>query len=122
MMLLHNFHHKLWQFFLLFSLFIYAVISKRDVTKYVSFAIWAPIALLFFIIFFAGALPFSNTIISVLIVLLYSFYLVYDLQRLTGRYEQKFSYDEYIIASMDIFIDIAIIFLELLSIFGRRKQ
>lgn len=58
-------------------------------------------------------------------MLIFSTYVVFDIQRLTGYGYYTYDYDDYIIASLDIYIDIMVIFKELVYIisdkFWKRK-
>ena len=58
---------------------------------------------------------------SLAIIGLFSLYLVFDLQRLSTKAKESLAYsiDDYIIAALDIYIDIVIIFKELLYLLQR---
>lgn len=54
-------------------------------------------------------------IISVVGAIIFSLYLLYDLQMLMGGKTQELSPDEYIFASMTIYLDVIQIFLNILQ-------
>lgn len=61
----------------------------------------------------------SKVIVSLAIIGLFSLYLVFDLQRLTGKKSITYTMDDYIIAALDIYIDIVIMFKELIYLLSR---
>ena len=106
--------------FTLFAVFViatYAWKAKKDLTKKMSFVMALFSVLLMGLIF---GLIFRSNILNVIIGagfgLVFSFLFAIDVQRLSGRYEQKYSLDDYIIASLDLYIDIVQIFLSVLGI------
>ncbi|KAL4448096.1 hypothetical protein ABPG75_005315 [Micractinium tetrahymenae] len=56
--------------------------------------------------------------ISVVVALLFSAYLVYDIQLVMGKGAVAIGPDEYIFASVQIYMDVIIIFLQILNIMG----
>ncbi len=48
-------------------------------------------------------------------VILYGTYLIYDTQLLVGGRRQQYTEDDYIIAAIQLYLDIIIIFLEILK-------
>lgn len=57
-----------------------------------------------------------NVVISTVIGLIFGFLLAIDVQRLSGQYAVKYSLDDYIIAALDLYIDIVQIFLAVLGV------
>ena len=57
---------------------------------------------------------------AVLAVILLGIYLIFDTQLIVGNKQNKFTTDDYIFASMCLYIDITRIFLELLVILGNK--
>ncbi|EDV94202.1 GH25207, partial [Drosophila grimshawi] len=51
-------------------------------------------------------------------LLLFSLYLVYDIQLMVGKRRNQYSEDDYIIAALSIYIDVIHIFIYILTIFG----
>lgn len=54
-------------------------------------------------------------------VAIFSIYIIYDTQLIMGEKSHKFSIDDYILAAMNLYLDIIQIFLYLLKIFGSRR-
>ena len=59
--------------------------------------------------------------ITCLVLLVMGVFLIYDTQLITGRGKYSMSIDDYILAALVLYIDIVTIFVELLSLFGRRE-
>ena len=57
-------------------------------------------------------------VVSVFSVLLFSIYLVFDTQMILGRGELKLTVDDYIFAALNLYIDIIVLFIEILKILG----
>eukprot|EP00892_Ulva_mutabilis_P010332 jgi/Ulvmu1/7671/UM038_0100.1 len=57
-------------------------------------------------------------IISGVAAILFTFFLIYDLQKLMGGRRRAYSPDDYIIAALNIYLDIVQIFLNLLQLIG----
>lgn len=103
------------------ALAIYAVTTKDDFT-YCGGALWV-----FFFIVLTGTmlcifmrLYVSRILLSCLIIFICCFYIIYDIQLLTGERSQEFSIDDYIFVAMIIYIDIMRLFLEILKLLGRK--
>ena len=79
-------------------------------------------------LFFFGILNFFirsqllNSIYCLIGTCLVGFYLVYDVQLLTGKLGIQYSIDDYIFASMEIYIDIIRLFLEILRILSKMPK
>lgn len=108
---------------------IYAFTTKTDFTILGGFMWilgWGLIALI--ILFF---LTFSNNyrmmnyfdiFLTVCVICICGFYIVYDTQMILGSYRLKIGVDDYIIASMALYIDIITLFTNLLRVISRPKQ
>ncbi|KAL4506720.1 hypothetical protein ABPG72_000291 [Tetrahymena utriculariae] len=105
---------------IVFALSIYACLSKTDVTMKTSLLIYFPLAVIVILIV-AGSYQsyMSQVIVSLAIIGLFSLYLVFDLQRLSGKKSITYTMDDYIIAALDIYIDIIIMFKELIYLLSR---
>lgn len=57
-------------------------------------------------------------IISAVAAVLFSLYLIYDLQMIMGGKTYSLSPDDYVAASLSIYLDVVTIFLALLTIIG----
>ena len=96
---------------------LYVCITKRDFTKqwyFIAGAIPIFFLLLVFAVVFRG--NGLDYIFSGLFSLMYLCFFTFDIQRLAGRYESKFTLDEYIVAALDLYIDIVMMFLYMLDI------
>lgn len=60
-----------------------------------------------------------EVIISACSVVLFSVYLIYDTQLILGKGELKLQIDDYIFAALNLYLDIVMIFLEILKLLGR---
>ena len=58
-------------------------------------------------------------LISVLVIMLLSIYIIIDIQLITGKYAYKYSIDDYVMAAMVLYMDVTRMFLEILMLFGR---
>lgn len=103
------------------ALTVYAWVTDTDFTTSGSILFCCGIALALFSLF---ALFTSNkivhTILASLSVLLFSIYLIFDTQLIVGRHENKLDYDDYIIGALMLYLDVVIIFLNLLKLLGNR--
>lgn len=96
---------------------LYACFTKTDVTKarsIISGLIMTAFLVLIFALCFRSR--FLSVIYSGLVGVIFTIILAYDIQKLIGKYEQQYSLDEYIMASLDLYIDIVQIFLAVLSV------
>lgn len=94
-----------------FALILYSIFSKKDITKQIGFILFMPIGAIILIMFLSMWPAYiTQVIISLILVGVFSVYLVFDIQRLTGKFEIEYSIDDYIIAALEIYIDIIMIF------------
>jgi FtsH-binding integral membrane protein len=98
-----------------------AMFSKTDFGSWIFYLSISLIVIIFFSILVPlQAFPITNTVVTCLCILIFSFYLVADIQRLTGKSKYSYKKDEYIIAALDIYLDIISIFLELLDLLSKK--
>lgn len=103
------------------GLTIYACLTKTDFTLWGGFLF---LALLVFVIggciltFFRA--PLLMVIFDCIGLLLFGFYLIYDTQLILGTKSAMYSVDDYIMATMNLYLDLINIFLDVLSIVGRK--
>ena len=106
------------------SLTIYAFTTKKDYTYLggTFFILVSALLLLGLFVFFFNS-EFLYTLYSVLGVILYSYYLIYDTQLLAGGSHKHFklSLDDYVLAALFIYIDVILLFLYILSLLGGRR-
>ena len=74
------------------------------------------------LIFLVVRIPFSNLLIMYGSLVLCCIYLIYDTQLLIGKRGKKFSEDDYILAAITLYLDIIVLFLQILKIFGEKKN
>ena len=102
---------------LVIGLTLYAFVTKTDFTGYGHYLFIASL-----IMFLCGLfISFThNKIIHILYsgfgTLIFSFYLIYDVQLISGNYDNKLDYDDYIIGSMMLYIDVICLFEHVLDI------
>ena len=104
------------------TLSIYAWKTKDDFTV-VGGTLSVCLVLLIFISIFYLFLPLDLFYIILVYgsLVLFSIYLIYDTQLLIGKGKVKFSEDDYILAAINIYLDVIILFLKILQIFGEKK-
>lgn len=100
------------------ALTIYAFTTKRDFTMmggmlFVLLAVFLVASI--FMIFIK--IPLVRIVYHVIGVLLFGFYLVYDTQLIMTNKSMTYSIDDYIAATLNIYLDIINIFLEILQLF-----
>ena len=98
----------------------YTLKSKRDLS-YCGMTLFVLISqVLFFgflnLIFRSN---FLNLIYTFLSTVMFGLYLVYDVQLISGKFGREYSVDDYIFASMELYIDIIRLFLEILRILSK---
>ena len=101
------------------GLAIFSACTNRDLTTKIALIVYVPIAGLLIIIF-ASAFPvyITQLFVSLIIVMIFGIYLMYDIQKLIGRFEDAYTVDDYIIAALEIYVDVVFIFKELLIVVG----
>merc|ERR1712038_1984575 len=105
------------------ALTLYACTTKTDFTMcgglffIMSMALLCLMVCSFFMTFAAWWHPF----VSALLVVFYGLYLIYDTQLIAGGRSHELSYDDYIVGALLIYVDIMMLFLELLRLFGDRS-
>ena len=103
-------------FVMVFGLTIFAFQTKFDITGWGGYLFVAGLGLILFCIMgFILNIQWLYTLIISLCLILMGIYLVYDTQLLAGGKRQQFSEDDYIIAALNLYIDIVFIFLDILS-------
>lgn len=105
------------------TLTVYASRTKSDITVYGG-VLYVCLMLIIFgsILTCLFRIPLFDLILTVLSLVLFSIYLIYDIQLLLGNKKNKFSEDDYILAAMNIYLDIMNIFLEILRLIGGKNN
>jgi len=109
-----------------FGLMVFAFTTKRDFTgagPYLFMALWC-LLLYGLLLSFVPVLRASvHTAYSFIGVVLFSFFIVYDVQLIIGgkhsRY--RFGIDEHVFAALNIYLDIINLFIRILHMFGRER-
>lgn len=93
--------------------------SNYDITIKTTVILYIPMAGIILALFFS-LWPYYGTriIVSLIFVGIFAIFLAYDLQRVSGRFGDEYSIDDYVIAALMIYVDIIIMFKCILQIFG----
>jgi hypothetical protein len=106
------------------ALTVYAATTKTD------FTIFGPLLFIFGFVFSISSIffflawgPVSHLLFSAIGVVLFSFYLIYDTQVIIGgkNRQSALQLDDYILASVILYLDIINLFLYILSLTGEKK-
>ena len=103
--------------FFVLGLILYIFFTNRDLTFNIAILMYLPIGVVFIIVFLStwpGHL--GNAMISMFIVALFGMYLIYDMQKLSGKFGEEYKIDDYIIAALTIYTDIILIFKQLIML------
>lgn len=106
-----------------FGIIIYTTKTKKDLSVCRMGLMAFASQLLFF--GFLNAFfrfQFMNLLYSFLGTAFVAMYLVYDVQLILGKFGMEYSIDDYIFASMELYIDIIRLFLEILRIVGKLQK
>ena len=105
------------------SLVLYAMTTKTDITMLGASLFIFGMAFLLFSVF---ALFTNNKIVHIILctagIILYGFYLVFDIQLIMGGKKYELTHDDYIIAAIMLYIDIIGLFLEILKLLNLAKS
>ncbi len=96
--------------------------TTKDLTTKIGFYLYLPVAAIILILFLSMWRSYiTQIVISLIFVGLFSAFLAFDLQRVSGKFGVEYSIDDYVFAALTIYIDIILIFKTLLAIFGSSK-
>lgn len=104
------------------ALTIYAFTTKTDFT-WLGGMLFAGICILIvtgLLFCFLGTSNFLYILYCAAGVFIYSIYLIYDTQLISGKFENEFEIDDYVIAAVNVYLDIINLFLYILSILGNK--
>ena len=105
------------------TLTYYAWNTKTDFTVHSGTLLVCLVLLIFSsFIFLFVKIPLSNLLVMYGALVLFCIYLIYDTQLLIGKRGKKFSEDDYILAAISLYLDIIVLFLQILKIFGEKKN
>ena len=95
--------------------------TTKDLTTKVGFLLYLPVAAIILILFLTvWRVYITGIVISLIFVGIFSAFLAYDLQRVSGKFGVEYEIDDYVFAALMIYIDIILIFKTLLAIFGTK--
>ena len=104
-------------FVMVLSLTFYAINTNNDITMQGGLLFIFSAAILLFIFFgFFIRNSLYSVIISLLCVILFSFYIIYDTQLIMGNRQEMIQIDDYILGAFMIYTDIISLFIQLLNI------
>jgi len=105
------------------GLTLYAMTTKKDFTMMGGslFLVFSAMMVMSIFNFFFRS-PFLVCLMTTVGCLLEGYYLIYDVQLICGQKRGKFSIDDYVAASMNLYIDIIRIFLKLYKILNAMKK
>ena len=107
---------------LVFALTIYACKTKTDFTFCGPFLFCCLIMLIVTgIIFAITGFKRLYILYQGIGVVVFSIYLIYDTQLICGKFQKEFSYDDYVFAALNLYLDIIILFTKILAIIGNKK-
>jgi FtsH-binding integral membrane protein len=104
------------------ALTVYACKTKKDFTSMggvLTVLIMASVCFAFLMIFFMSI--WGNILVCVLISILYGVFIIYDTQLIAGGRYSELTYDDYVIGSLILYIDIVGLFIYFLSFIGKRE-
>lgn len=104
------------------TLTVYSFTTETDFTVHAALLYSLSMVLFLWGLFILIFGFFLYTLYCVLGVILFSVYLIFDTQLIIGKYGKEYGIDDYIIAALNIYIDIIQIFLFLLQILGRPRD
>lgn len=104
---------------MVFALTVYAVTTKKDFTLDGGWLFILGMGMLLLILF-GFFLPFKlwHVLVSLGCVVLFSFYLIYDIQLIIGNKKEMIQVDDYILGAFCLYTDVIYLFLKILEIFN----
>jgi FtsH-binding integral membrane protein len=108
------------------GLVAFAFCSKRDFTgagPYLFMALWCLIIYGVILASFPVLRSSVQTAYSLVGVVIFSFYVVYDVQLIIGGKHTRFRFevDDHIFAALNVYLDIINLFIRFLQLFGKKK-
>lgn len=103
------------------ALTIYAFTTKTDFTILGGFLFMITAIMIFWGLFMMIFGFFLYTLYCALGVLLFGMYLIFDTQLILGKFGLEYSIDDYILAALNIYIDIIQMFLYILQLLRREN-
>ena len=105
------------------ALTVYAYNTKTDFTMCSSlfFILSVGMMMLCLVSVFMTFVAWWHPVMAAICVVFYALYLIYDTQLIAGGRSHKISLDDYVIGALLLYVDIMMLFLELLRLLGSRK-
>ena len=102
------------------ALTIYALYTDTDFTACgaLFFIIAIGMLMLMLVSIFMTFVAWWHPVVATVLVIVYGLYLVVDTQMIAGGKSHQISMDDYVIGALLLYIDITMIFLELLRLLG----
>ena len=109
--------------FMTISLTIYAFTTKTDFTLCGSLFFVLAIAMMMLVLtsVFMSFVAWWHPMVAAILVIVYGLYLIYDTQLIAGGRSYEISLDDYVIGALLLYLDICMIFLQFLSLFGSKN-
>jgi FtsH-binding integral membrane protein len=109
------------------GLVAYATTTKRDFTgagPYLFMSLWMLMLYGLMLSFFPTLRQSVQTAYSLIGVVIFSFYVVFDVQLIMGGKHAKYRFgvDEFVFAALSVYLDIVNLFLYFLELFGRQRD
>ena len=105
------------------ALTYYACTTKTDFTMCggLFFIMGMALICLCLVSFFMSFAAWWHPVLAAILVVFYGLYLIYDTQLIAGGKQHELSLDDYIVGALLLYVDIMMLFLELLRLFGDRS-
>ena len=105
------------------ALTFYACTTKTDFTMCGGFFFLLVVVMMMLILvsFFMTWVTWWHPVLSGFLILCYGLFLIYDTQLIAGGKKYELGYDDYVIGSLLLYVDIIMLFVELLRLFGGRN-
>ena len=105
------------------SLSIYAIKTNNDITI-LGGTLFSSLILFIItgIIFMFISIPLFNILSIYGGLVLFSIYLIYDIQLIVGNKSHQFGEDDYILAALNLYLDIISLFIRILAIVGEKEN
>jgi len=109
--------------FMVLAIAVYTLTTKRDFTMFSLFACVLGVDLVYFLIWvFMGFHDSAYILYGIAGCTAFSGYLAYDIQLIMGGKRRSLEIDDYILGALIIYMDIINLFIEILKLFGEKKD
>ena len=103
------------------GLTVYAFTTKQDFTMLRGVMVGVVIAVIFFSIAISlNTDDFVNMILVLIIIIIYSVFIVYDVELIAGGRYRELDYEDYVIGALLLFVDTIGLFMYILMLVGRK--